>query len=214
MNETPAHQIYVPPFYVAQHTVKNTEFELFDEKHTRPSTSPLDTCPVTCVSYGRAISYVDWLNAQTSMHFSLPNEAQFTAYTAPIGWKFPYQESGKPSRKIENVYGAYTNPYPGDFTAAVEVDNEDAQPNHLGIFHAGGNVSVFTLGHYHAEGHWGFNSDGAYAVIRGGNFRTCPYGARTVSRGVLDIAAITDTVGIRLVHPDPYHHLQNSNLHE
>jgi formylglycine-generating enzyme required for sulfatase activity len=203
-NETPVREISIPPFYISKFTVTNSEFEVFDPRHTRTNTSKGDKNPVTCLTYGRAISYLIWLNQQKNMAFSIPTEPQWVAAVAPYGWQYADKPEGRPERSSQNIYKSFVEAYPeGEQGATLDVDDERVQPNRLGIFHATGNVSVFTLGHYSTEGHWGSASDGSYSVVVGGNFRLCPLGTRVVTRGILDVTAIVDTVGIRLVHPDP-----------
>lgn len=203
-NEVPEREYEIEPFFISKITVTNKEYEKFDERHSRTPTSQGNKHPVTCVSYGRAISYLLWLNEKTGMNFSLPTEPQIVKASAPKGWRYPYKEDGAPVRKAENVYRSYPGLYPEEvLSSTLEVDDPRVEQNYLGLHHATGNVSVFTLGHYRAEGHWGASSDGAYTVVFGGNFRTCPFGSRTVSRGIVDVSAVVDTIGIRLVHPDP-----------
>ncbi|HRI05700.1 MAG TPA: SUMF1/EgtB/PvdO family nonheme iron enzyme [Candidatus Dojkabacteria bacterium] len=57
LNETPARELYVPPFYVSKYTVSNLEYEQFDKRHSRTNTSSGDKNPVTCVTYGKAVGY-------------------------------------------------------------------------------------------------------------------------------------------------------------
>jgi formylglycine-generating enzyme required for sulfatase activity len=208
-NETPQRELEVDSFYVSKTTVSNLAFEAFDGAHSRTFTSKNDKSPVTCVSYGRAISYAIWLNGLTGMRFSLPTEPQIVKAAAPEGWQYPYQLEGRPVRQSENVFKSYPEFYPeGEMGATLEVDDARVPTNYLGLSHSTGNVSVFTLGHYRTEGHWGAASDGAYSVVFGGNFRTCPFGSRVATRGIIDISAGVDTIGIRLVHPDPENYVR------
>jgi len=204
-NETPQREFFVDSFYISKTTVTNKDFELFDSRHARTNTSLGDKNPVTCVTYGRAISYALWLNRQTGLKFCLPTEPQLTKALAPYGWEYPYKQSGKPERSQQNLYKSYLEFYPeGESGATLEVDDPRVPTNYLGICHPTGNVSVFTFGHYIASpGHWGAEIDGSYTIAMGGNFRLCPYGSRVVSRGIVDVVGISDTIGIRLVHPDP-----------
>lgn len=203
-NETPRREFDLPPFYIAKYTITNADFELFDPKHSRTNTSRGDKNPVTCVTYGRAIGFANWLSEQTGLAFCLPTEPQYISAVSPYGWEYPHKETGNPDRKVFNNYKAFVGAYPeGEIGATLEVDDPRVPTNHLGLSHPTGNVSIFTLGHYSTTGHWGANSDGAYVVVVGGNFRLCPYGTRTVTRGIMDVTGIVDTVGIRLVHPDP-----------
>lgn len=204
INETPQREYKIAPFYIAKYTVTNTEFEKFDPRHTRTNTSLKDKHPVTCITYGRAIGYTLWLNKQTGMNFNLPTEPQWVIATAPYGWQYPHKPDGKPQRKVQNVYKSFPQSYPPQETGAtLEVDDPQVEPNYLDIHHATGNVSVYTLGHYKTSGHWGSMSDGSYSIVLGGNFRLCAFGSRTLTRGILDVTGIVDTVGIRLTHPDP-----------
>jgi len=206
LNETPQRRIInIEPFYVAKFTVTNAEWEKFDPNHRRTITSSKDKSPVTCISYRRALRYIIWLNEQTGMNFCLPTEPQIVLAYAPEGWEYSYKKSGGPERHIQNVFRSFPEAYPeGEAGSTLEVDDPRVPVNYLGIHHAGGNVSVFTLGHYQAPGHWGANSDGCYVVVYGGNFRLCHFSTRTVARGIVDITAVGDTLGIRLVHPDPF----------
>jgi len=203
-NETPSREIVIPPFYISKFDVSNVEFEKFDLRHTRTNTSSRDKSPVTCLTYGRVISYVIWLNQQTNMAFSIPTEPQWVAAVAPYGWQYSEKPDGRPERSSQNVYKSFVDKYPqGELGATLDVDDARVPPNYLGLYHATGNVSVYTLGHYSTTGHWGSASDGSYSVVVGGNFRLCPLGTRVVTRGILDVTAIVDTAGIRLVHPEP-----------
>lgn len=210
VNETPVRTIYgIESFYIRKTTITNKEYEEFDPRHSRTNTSKGDRNPVTCITYGRAVSYALWLNEKTGMHFSLPTEPQLCKTLAPEGWQYPYQQDGKPVRKGQNVYLSFPELYPpGEVGATLEVDDPRVPVNYLGLYHAAGNVSVFTLGHYRTEGHWGSTSDGSYVVVMGGNFRLCPYSTRVVTRGIIDVTGVSDTVGIRLVHPDPLNYVK------
>mgnify|MGYP001589555343 CR=1 FL=1 len=204
-NEMPPRYFKLPSFYVSRTLVSNHDFERFDQRRVRPGIAPYDNSPVTCISYGRAVSYVNWLNRETGLGFRLPTEPEMVAIMAPAGWEYSYQDQGEPQRRAENVSFAYPDLYPeGEKLATLPVDCKEIPSNFLGIIHPSGNLSVFTLGMYPAPGHWGALTDGMYAVVVGGNFRQCPYSARVYTRGILDVAAVGDTVGIRLVHPDPY----------
>ncbi len=203
-NETPKREFELPPFYIAKYTVTNAEFELFDPNHSRTNTSKGDRNPATCMTYGKAVGFALWLNKQTGLAFSLPTEPQFLSAVAPYGWAYSNKSEGVPDRHTQNNYKAFRDAYPdGEKGATLEVDDPRVPLNHLGLSHATGNVSIFTFGHYLTPGHWGSASDGAYTVVVGGNFRLCPFGTRTVTRGILDVTGVVDTVGIRLVHPDP-----------
>lgn len=209
-NETPLRKIAnIPPFYICRTTVTNKEYEEFDPNHARTRTSYKDRQPVTCITYGRAVSYVLWLRQTTGMDFSLPTEPQWYLAAVPPGWKYPYQKEGKPSRILVNVFRSFPEYYPeGEEGATLEVDDPRVPPNYLGLYYPTSNVSIFTLGHFRTRGHWGASSDGVYTVVVGGNFRSCPYGARVLTRGIGDIAGVSDVVGIRLVHPDPFYLLE------
>jgi hypothetical protein len=136
--------------------------------------------------------------------FCLPTEPQYVAAIAPYGWQYPSSEANHPKRGEQNHYKAFPQKYPeGELGSTLEVDDKSVPPSYLGLNHPTGNVSIFTFGHYPTPGHWGSASDVSYVVVLGGNFRLCPFSTRVVTRGIMDVTGITDTVGIRLVHPDP-----------
>lgn len=204
-NEVPIRCAKIDPFYVSRTTVSNIEYEQFDPEHSRTYSSPGDRNPVTCLTYGRALRYANWLNEQTGLRFMLPTYPQMIAAMAPSGWRYPDAEDRSVKRRLYNVYNSFPERYPGGEKAAtLEVDDPIVPMNDIGLFHPTGNVSVFTFGHYQTEGGtWGAKSNGAYCLVAGGNFRTCPHSTRVVTRGIADVAIVTDTIGIRLVHPDP-----------
>lgn len=148
-NETPRREFEVPPFYISKYAVTNAEFEMFDPRHSRTNTSRGDKNPVTCITYGRAIGYALWLNKQTDLVFSLPTEPQYVAAAAPYGWKYPHKPDGLPDRHVQNNYMAFVEAYPeGEIGSTLEVNDHRVPNNYLGLKHASGNVSIFTLGHY------------------------------------------------------------------
>lgn len=203
-NEMPRRRIAIPSFYVAKLLVSNSDYEKFDTRYLRPPTAPYNNSPATCISYGRVVSYINWLNKETGMRFRLPTEPEAVLSMAPPGWMYSYQENGEPVREDQNVSFSFPGKYPeGVQLSTIPVDDEDTPKNYLGLIHPTGNVSIFTLGHYKAGGYWGAIENGAYAIVVGGNFRQCPLSARVVSRGIIDVAMNADTVGIRLFHSDP-----------
>ena len=189
-NETPVREERVGPFWIARRCVTNAEFERFKPRHRRPPTSPLDGHPVTDVTYLEALDFAAAVTRLLNRPVSLPTEAQWIFAAAPNGLEFPWGD--EPDRRRCRTRGP-------DIAGPLEAGDASLGLNWCGLCHAVGNVQQMTLGHYFAAGAGGAASDGAYCIVKGGDWKMCKFSAGVQRRGLMDVAARAPTVGFRLV---------------
>ncbi|MFA6604165.1 MAG: SUMF1/EgtB/PvdO family nonheme iron enzyme [Patescibacteria group bacterium] len=189
-NETPVRELLVGPFWIARCCVTNAEFERFKPQHRRPLTSPLDGHPVTDVTYLEALDFAAAAASRLGVAAALPTEAQWLFAAAPYGLEFPWGD--EPDRSRCRTRG------PG-VAGPLEAADASLGLNWCGLCHIVGNVQQLTLGHYAAPGSLGAASDGAYCIVKGGDWKLCKHSAGVQRRGLADVAGRAPTVGFRLV---------------
>lgn len=193
-NETPMHTLEVLGFWICKYCVTNSEFEMWSPQHHRPPTSTVDRQPVTDITYGEALAYIEWLSNKYELSFGLPTEPEWIFAASPFGWEYPYKKGPKPKPRLAHTYN------PRNFQT-LNVDDDMYGDNCFGLYHMGGNVLEMTKGWYYAEGHHSFTVDGAYYIAKGGDFGHCSFSAGAQRRVIVDIADRSPRVGFRLVHP-------------
>lgn len=128
----PVHKVTLAPFQLSKYEVTGAEFDQFllatDYKregkcsliHPRvkldlpfwpprkPDPDNLNTRAAMCISWADANAYVDWLNTQTSKHYTLPSEAQWE-YAARAGSNGRYFY-GDDERRLCNYANVYHTP--------------------------------------------------------------------------------------------------------
>lgn len=189
-NETPAREVAVGPFWIARHAVTNADFERFSRRYRRPSTSPGDRHPVTDVTYLEALNYCERFGRHHGLAVTLPTEAQWCFAAAPSGWQYPWGDETAPEKA--HIRG-------DDVRGPVEVDDARYGVNRFGLYHIVGNVQQMMLGAHYAPGTGGATVDGMYCIVKGGDWRHCPYSPGIPRRGIIDVAGRAPTVGFRLV---------------
>ena len=112
--------------------------------------------PVDAVSYSKISSFIEKLNNETKLNFSLPSAEQ---------WKY----AAKGGNKSQNYTYAGSNT-PGDVAwyAANCTSKQKVKtkaPNELGIYDMSGNVGEIRLGEYYDNGYY-------YIDSYGGNYKS------------------------------------------
>lgn len=192
VNETPVHSASCNSFWIAKTCITNAEFERFNPKHLRTSTSCDDRSPVTEVTYTEAVEYADWLSQETGANFDLPTEEEWSIAASPYGWEYPHKRGPKPRAGFANTHSLKVH-------STINVDDDRFGTGHNGLFHMSGNVCEIVKGVHEAPGSSGFASDGHYCIIKGGDFGHCDFSTRVCTRGIFDIASRSTRVGFRLV---------------
>lgn len=209
----PIHKVTLESFQLSKYEVTTAEFEQFllatDYKREgkcslihptvkwdlpfwppqKPDPDNLNTRAAMCISWADANAYVDWLNAQTSKHYTLPSEAQWE-YAARAGSNTRYVHGNEESKLCDyaNVYhtpghlqspdmdlsqpGVACNDF-GSFTVAVGSYTHNA----FGLHDMTGNVSEW-VADCAADSYAGAPSDGSARanssctrhILRGGSY--------------------------------------------
>jgi len=194
-NEIPVHQVEAKPFWICRVKVTNVFYESIIRGHKRPLQGENDNMPVTDITYGEAIRFCEKLNKQTKMRFRLPTEPEWVFAAAPGGWEYIHK-----GEKPNIAYGHVYNDGCKEFI--VEVKDSRWPVNYFGLHQMGHNVSEMTYGTYYTQGNYGFETDGMYYIIRGGNYGHCKFGLGVHRRGIVDIADRNPRIGFRLAHDD------------
>lgn len=194
-NETPIRIVSVASFWINQLCVSNDEFEKFNPNHHRPATSASDKSPVTDITYLEAINYAKWFSDRYGLDIRLPTEAEWVLAAAPIGWEFTYKRGPKPKAAMANNYSA-------QHFGTLAVNDDRYGANYLGLYHIDGNVNEMTAGWHYAPGTAGAETDGAYCILKGGDFGHCDYSAGIQRRMMFDVSGRSTRVGMRLACSD------------
>lgn len=197
LNEVNIRVLTMNSFWICKYTVSNTEFEQFNAKRQRPPTSQGDKQPVTNVTYLNALKYAQWLSKQLNLCFSIPTEPEWVYAAAPFGWEYSYQEEKSPKTDKTHNFILGQSSY-----QTLEINDLRYGVNTWGLYHMGGNVQEYTLGSYYIPGNWGALTDGRYCIVKGGDFGNCPLSSGIQRRGIVDVSARSERIGIRLMHPD------------
>ncbi len=193
MNETPIRIRSVKSFWICKFTVSNIQFEKFNPRHHRPSTSDRDDDPVTDITYGEATNYAKFLSEKSEIRFDLPTEKEWVFAAAPFGWEFFYQKEASPNINKTHFF----NP---DEYHTLAVNDSRYEKNVYGLVLMGGNVVEMTKEIHKAKGHNGAIIDGSYYMGRGGGFGHCKLASGSTNRRILfDIASRSTRVGFRLI---------------
>ena len=167
------------PFYIATTEVTNAQFREFRAKHSsgivQRNSLDNDSYPVVRVSWSDAIAYCNWLSEREGLPpayaneqlitpvttgYRLPTEAEW-AYTARFAkdrsLKYPWGESLPPAQgsgnyadaSAKNLLRDVLEDYNDGYPAASPVAS--FEPNALGLYDLGGNVSEWVNDRYQAS---------------------------------------------------------------
>jgi len=197
-NELPKRELTIDPFYIARTKVTNQFLEQFLRGHKRPLQALEDMHPAVDVTYGEALAFCERLNRATNMNFRMPNEVEWVSAAAPYGWNFAYQEQNEPPDITQtHVYGD------GHENSCVPVLDPRWKPNYVGLDQMGHNAAEMTQGFvYTQNGQYGAETDGAYTIVKGGNWGHCPRRPHVYTRMLFDLADRNPRYGFRLAHDE------------
>jgi serine/threonine protein kinase len=181
-NESPAHTVHVPSFYMDVTEVTNAAYAKFctSSSHSCPLNPAWDThyfdrlqYPVLNISWGDAQAFCSWAGKE------LPTEVQWERTArGDRGALFPWgNDTISPHANLKGAADGFA------FTAPVGSFLEDRSS--FGVFDMAGNVPEWTADVYSIyPGNASVlpESERAHKVIRGGGFMTDPEFARTTNR--------------------------------
>ena len=167
------------PFYMATTAVTNEQFREFRAKHSsgivQRTSLDNDSYPVVRVSWSDAVAYCNWLSQREGLPpayaneqlitpvttgYRLPTEAEW-AYAARFAedrsLKYPWGDSLPPEEgsgnfadaSAKNLLPGVLEDYNDDYPAASPVGR--FEPNALGLYDLGGNVSEWVNDRYQAN---------------------------------------------------------------
>ena len=203
-DEGPQIRVALPAFWIAQHEVTWSEYEIFmfaSDTVGRTSKTEADavshpTKPYVEMSFGMgregfpaismthhaASKYCQWLSAKTGRFYRLPTEAEWE-YAARAGTATVYSFGDDRARLAEYAV----------FNADKYGEVGSKKPNAWGLFDLHGNVSEWTLDQYEPDAYTRLKGDPAAAswvrstqpyphAVRGGNWSDGPELLRSAAR--------------------------------
>ena len=179
-----------------------------------PGFAQSESHPVTCVSWGDAKAYLEWLSRKAGRSYSLPSEAEWE-YAARGGtttaryWGDNPNEACRYANVADKTAGpggvtwitAHHDCLDGSFFSAVAGSHS---PNGFGLHDMLGNVWEWTEDCYNGN-YEGAPSDGSAwrsgactrGVVRGGSWNTSPRYARSARRNWSDFGSRVSNRGFR-----------------
>jgi formylglycine-generating enzyme required for sulfatase activity len=224
-DERPVHEVTVSSFAVARTEVTRAQYTVFvketgrsapgpcltdldrdgrwrmeaDKDWTDPGFPSGDSYPVTCINWGDAKAYVDWLSAKTGKHYRLLSEAEYEyALRGGTNTEYWWGDDKDAMCRYANGPDAHVMSLFRDWTggAACEDGNDflapvaSYQPNGYGLYDMAGNAWEWTADCY-VSGYLVQPRDGsAYdngdqcgrRTTRGGSFGYAVYDFRSAQR--------------------------------
>ncbi|MGH9719810.1 MAG: SUMF1/EgtB/PvdO family nonheme iron enzyme, partial [Bryobacteraceae bacterium] len=197
-NETPAHKVNLPPFYIDKHEVTNAQYKKFCDaaKQRYPANPPWDwryfnkpDHPVMNVSWESARAYAEWAGKR------LPTEAEWEkAARGADGRSYPwgnwFTEDTSNLKKTKRSYTAQIGWFPFDASPFQVMDMSGNVPEWVADNYSlyPGNTGALTP------------EEAAKKVVRGGGFQATPEQATTTFRTPADPKLATAafwTIGFR-----------------
>ena len=209
-NEIPRHEVWLSPYRIGVHPVKNYEYQAFvkESGHRAPAgwdgdafPEGRDDHPVVNVSWDDAEAYCAWLRAKTGRNYRLPTEAQWEkAGRGTDGRFYPWGNDWDPSRLNSREGG------PGDTTPAGQYSPAGDSP--YGAADMAGNVWEWCADWYDEAAYRNRPAgevrdpkgpeSGTFRVQRGGAFDGGRHYCRCACRYHFDPLYRLDTVGFRI----------------
>lgn len=204
-DESPAHQVDLPTFYIEIFEVTNAQFAAFvnDTGYITEAesgggsgwqayTEGKDNHPVVKVSWNDAVAYCEWAGRR------LPTEAEWEkAARGPEGFLYPWGNNWNPDNANVKEAG-----YRG--TTPVGIFAAGASP--YGLFDMGGNVWEWTADWYQpypgntvADPFYGEE----FRVLRGGGWFDEPDQVLATNRSSTSPTAANDDIGFRCAADEP-----------
>jgi formylglycine-generating enzyme required for sulfatase activity len=206
-DERPVHPVNVPRFHIARHAVSFAQYDAYTEATARPRVDDegwgRGQRPVIHVSWDDAQAFIQWLNAQSGLHYRLPTEAEWE-YAARAGSKAHFPWGERYEAGLANGAGtAGADRYP--HTAPVG----SFPANGWGLYDMIGNVEQWVADCYR-ESYAAAPGDAAAVedercaqrVRRGGSWGLAPWFLRADYRNSADPAMHSDAIGFRLARDE------------
>jgi toxoflavin biosynthesis protein ToxD len=213
-DQLPQHQVFAVAFQIAKFSVTVAEYacavrarvvdeppperryQSSDAVNWKAQLGRLDH-PVVCVSWHDAVAYAAWLAKMTGQPWRLPTEAEWEkAARGTDGRIYPWGDTWDSTKTNADVGNRATTP-------VGKYSERDASP--YGVQEMAGNVQVWCSTLYQAypydsnDGRETIDSLEGDRVLRGGDFASGSWFARTTRRFKMRPSYRSSTIGIRLV---------------
>jgi formylglycine-generating enzyme required for sulfatase activity len=193
--EYPAHEVWLPDYYIADIVVPNRLFNAFlkSEEHQADPVQP-DFWPANVLDFNAAIEFCAWASDQSCLDLRLPTEAE-------------WEKAARGSDEREYPWGDFfdeqkCNTRERGEGAFLEVDALAEHASVHGAIQIAGNIEEWTSSRYEPYPggdfiHDAFGEEDSYRIVRGGKYTSHGDLARCARRHGLTPKTL---VGIRLVY--------------
>ncbi|MGD8348603.1 MAG: SUMF1/EgtB/PvdO family nonheme iron enzyme [Gammaproteobacteria bacterium] len=202
-DETPRHEVNVPPFMVSVYEITFAEYYRFAQATGRrkPSSDGLDikNHPVVDVSWDDALAYTRWLSKQTGKNYRLLSEAEWE-YAARAGTTTSFWWGTKPGSNNAHCFDCKS-----DYNTSKPAKIGTYKSNPFGLYDTAGNVYEWVHDCYHrnyqdapTDGSVWEGGDCEVRVVRGGAYRSPANSMRVENRETFRSDKGQYNVGIRV----------------
>jgi formylglycine-generating enzyme required for sulfatase activity len=211
-DESPQHQVTVPPFYMAKFPVNQAQWQAVvnlppvnRELNPEPSLFKGNKLPVEQVSWYDAVEFCHRLSQATGKNYRLPCEAEWE-YACRAGTTTPFHFGETITTQLANYSGNQYANEPGGIYRYKTTKGGVFPPNAFGLYDMHGNVWEWCLDSWHdnyqgapVDGSAWINNSNRYRVIRGGSWSYHPLASRSAYRDKTSLDRIKVNPGFRCV---------------
>jgi formylglycine-generating enzyme required for sulfatase activity len=203
-DEKPPHQVTVSTFYLSKYEVTQAQWrQVMGSDPAELYNKGCDQCPVERVSWNDIQEFLQKLNAQTSMNYRLPTEAEWEYAARGGNQSRGYVYSG--SNDVAEVAWYSANAREGNSYGAQKTTRPvgGKKPNELGLYDMSGNVWEWCSDWYgayenSAQQNPSGPQEGSPRVLRGGSWRSGPAVVRCADRDFYSPGYRVSFLGFRL----------------
>ena len=205
-NENPSHKVCLTGFWIGRYEVTQAEYQTI--MNTNPSGFYNKNHPVENISWDDAMEFASQLTRKNNnqTEFSLPTEAQWEYACRNMGKNIIFPWRTNSLSNLANCGNCNTSLY-NDATTPVGT----FQPNNIGLYDMGGNVSEWCLDVYdkntylhHANLNPVSNKTGSSHTVRGGSFVDNRSSLRCTARKGLLKSMKSNHTGFRLIRKENF----------
>ncbi|MDY6804133.1 MAG: SUMF1/EgtB/PvdO family nonheme iron enzyme [Cyanobacteriota bacterium] len=204
-NESPQHQVSVPPFYLGKYPVTQAQYQAV--MGNNPSHFKGEKRPVESVSWHDAVEFCQKLSQKTGKTYRLPSEAEWE-YACRAGTTTPFHFGETLTAELANYDASSTYASgPSGVYRQQTTDVGSFPPNAFGLYDMHGNVREWCQDVWHGDYNgaptdgsaWESGGDSSNRLLRGGSWDNNPKNCRCALRHWIDAGSIFHYRGFRVV---------------
>ncbi len=204
-NESPQHQVKVPPFYLGKYPVTQAQYKAI--MGNNPSSFKGEKRPVEKVTWHNAVEFCQKLSQKTGKTYRLPSEAEWE-YACRAGTTTPFYFGETLTPELANYDGNYTYASgPKGVYRKKTTDVGSFPPNAFGLYDMHGNVWEWCQDVWHENYNgaptdgsaWESGGDSSRRMQRGGSWDQSPRYCRCANRSRHNADIRSDNRGFRVV---------------